>query len=323
MYDNAKNRPVPLSGVNLLRALSICALIAVAALAGCAGPEAADAEVRRAVEALRFGPITVQPTPSEPFEKPGNSVLDWSGSTFGIHSDDPHSGLRPITILADGVAYTTNEQIGWFSVEYPGDLSAGHHGSPLLAVWDLPQVVRDPALRVTMKETEQGQNFTFVGALPRGGRTYTIHLELGARNGEVVWGRMFAEDVPEPPFTFWKGGSLGFALVPPAKSKPIEEVIPAEKLAGDAHTTLIQLIRDYAAKRGSVPDKVDAQTLQLELLTSGKSWPTNPFDGEPLRSEKKSGHFIWVKCSEKAGFYAGYGWDTILKSQQFTKACPA
>ena len=69
----------------------------------------------------------------------------------------------------------------------------------------------------------------------------------------------------------------------PATARSLGEVRSLDGVAYEGHAEVIRLIQDYASKRaGVLPDRVDAATLNVELLASGGSWPEGAYDGQAL-----------------------------------------
>lgn len=303
----------------------VCSVALVAILiaaSGCTGAPAGPTGPQASLAGVHFGTLLMRPTPGEPFEKPTDSILEWSAAGFGVLSNDPESRIYHMTVLLDGTAYGSTQGLGWVAYPYPGQLDGPAHLSPSLAVWNFPDIVGDPGLQVVVRDEPGGQNYTAVGSIVRGGVSFTIHLEVAVRDGNAAWAHLTVPGIPESPFMFRAGGQLPFPIAIPSHVATPRQQADGESIATDGHKMLIGLVKDYADHHGSVPDDVTPQTLQLELI--GKTWPTNPFTGEPQRNDRSSGNFVWVKCSLKVGSYAGYGWDGLLVTRGYgSSQCPA
>ncbi|MES2154678.1 MAG: hypothetical protein V4510_06030 [bacterium] len=302
---------------------AVMAVVLAALVAGCAGAPSAKAgdDARAALAAVHFPSMLVKVTPDEPFETVTESTIAWGDGAFGVLSADPHSGLYRMNVYSDGKSYGSNLGMGWVSAEYPGQLDGSAHGSPFLALWNLRDVANDPAMAVTM--ADGGQNFTVVGVLARGGVSFVLHIDLGVQSGTAVWARMVAQGTRESPFTFHAGGELGFPLTVPANAMDIQGVVAGETVAKNGHKIIMDLIKDYTDRRGSVPDSVDPQTLQLERIAANKEWPANPFKGGDMQNARQAGDFVWTKCSDKLGSYVGLGWDGSVSSRNYGgQNCP-
>lgn len=299
--------------------------VVVVALAGCSNPLGGGGgtdDLHAEVMALEFPVMLVRPTPAEAFEKPGDSVLKWEGEFFGILSRDPAAGLRAMTVINGDTAYSSDRGIGWFMEPYPGGTSKSPSTTHMI-LWNLKELVTYPDLSIAVRRNGPEANYTLTGSPLIAGHQVPLTLQLGARDGTVTFGRLTAPDIPETPFMFSVGGTLPFPLAVPENVLNTVAAVAKQKVSITQHSFLVQLIHNYTRNHaGMVPPSVDADTLRLELLTTGKSWPVNPFDGEPLRSELKSGHFNWCTKGANVGAYTSYGFDDVLGHMPFGARCP-
>jgi hypothetical protein len=124
---------------------------------------------------------------------------------------------------------------------------------------------------------------------------------------------------PAAPFTFTREEPRAV----PLDGEPALE--PAAVLQGDAralqgHQSILSWARQYREQLGSVPDDLTPQTLALQSL--GRSWPTSPYDDQPMRGGGAMGHFVWQKCGPDAAEFKGKGWDGATVQQTFGAGCP-
>jgi len=310
-------------GVVALQAVAFLAVAAVV-MAGCAGStqpgSGGGSDARAALMAVRFDPLRVHVTPDELNEHPGDSGIAWSEEAFGILAGDSHSGLFRMTVLAGGLVYGSNFGIGWVSTPYPP--SKGNPASPLVALWDLRTLAADPDLHVAA--SNGGANYTLVGFIERGGQHLAVDLQLGVRDGAIVWGRMVSQGTRESPFIFHSGGPLPFLLQVPSPSADSDVVAGKQDAATTAHRALVNLIQDYVSHHaGSVPKTVTPDTLAVELVASGQKWPTNPYSGNDLKDAQASGDFTWAWCSDTVAAYSGHAWDGPVMYKPFgSQRCP-
>jgi hypothetical protein len=192
-----------------------------------------------------------------------------------------------------------------------------------MTLWNLKELVAHPELSITVRRAGGEANYTLTGTPLIAGTKIPLSLQLGARDGMVTYGRLTAPEIPETPFMFSVGGDLSFPLAVPENVMNPVSAVAKEKVSTAQHSLLVQLINNYTRNHaGMVPPSVDAETLRLELLTAGKDWPVNPFDGEPLHSERKSGHFNWCTKGGNVGSYTSFGFDNVLGHRPFGARCP-
>lgn len=294
------------------------ALLLVLPLAGCATSPAAGRDA--ALGPLHFPTMAVQATPDDPFEQPGDIRVAWQDGLFAIASEGEGDLARRSVVDADaGSAYTTNQGLAWTRHSWPASLGTV---SARLLLWDLRTLAEDPALDLEATANPEGRNLTFAGTVERAGRAYPVHLELGVRGDEVTWALLDAPMARESPFTFRPDARpFPFPVQVPAASRTPAEVSEGERASHPGHVQILGWIQDYLRTRGTLPPEPTPDELRLQVLASGRPWPTNPFDGTPVEDRHASGHFEWVRCGDRDGDYRGLGHDGILLQQVFGVGC--
>jgi hypothetical protein len=256
--------------------------------------------------------------PDEAGEVPGQLDVAWSGPAFLLVSAHEPDLARRTLSLPDQVDISY-VGFGWTRHER-SELAVGAMSNRLL-LWDLPSLLEDSGLAVASHREGDVDNTTASGHLVRDGVGLDVQFWVRSRAGVPLDGWLASPQGRESPYRF---DAIAFTPFPiaPSPRKEVDEVNRNDGEAQVGHSTLIQLVRDYAGKRsGALPDSIDPDTLRLELLASRKAWPTNPYDGQPFHASRSSGQFGWVKCNPNDGVYVGYGWDTLLVLQSFGAGC--
>jgi hypothetical protein len=285
-------------------------------LPGCAGPTAPVADPAALLSSLQWPTLVVHTTPHEPFEFVGPLMVTWGKGVFAVFSDR-EPDLHPRTVVAGDRAYVNHVAgMGWTQVPLK-DASLSNR----LLLWDLPRILASPGVQLEASTHGAAANLTARGSTTS---PYKVDFEvkLGIREGRVVWARLDSPQAREAPFTFSAGGVFPFPAQLPAESKARSEVAQVDPLAHAAHVFVIGLIEDQRRTRaGAVPDEPSESSLRVELVASGKSWPTNPYTGRPLAAGTQSGDLKWKKCGFSDASYEGLGWDGALVTQPFGKGC--
>jgi hypothetical protein len=307
-----------------LRPWAIVLLLSPLALAGCMGSDEPAGRGTDLAAALDFSrPMDVETTPDEANEFRGFLRVAWAADgTFAVESET-EPDLPRQAIVQDGSLYTSATGMGW--VVQSLDAAVGERqASNRLVLWDLRSLIAGGDLRLTV--TEEGERIRISGAGKTGpGDAMEVTLDVVAKAGVVETAEVDSPQGREGPFTFRPAnGPLAFPIARPTEVRPLAEVRSLDGQAYDAHVQVIQLIQDYAAKRaGVLPDRIDADTLGVELLASGGSWPEGAYDGEALHDGRESGHFTWTRCAVADGLYQGYGWDGAVVTQSYGAGCAA
>jgi hypothetical protein len=293
----------------------LAALLLAVPLSGCSG---ADSGREAALGSLRFpATMRVATTPDDPFEAVGDLRVAWQGTVFAIASEG-EGDLARRSVVDGALAYTTNQGIAWTRHPWPESLGTV---SARLLLWNVRALAEDPALAMTVEDTAEGRNLTFAGTLVRGVREYPVRLELGVRGDDVVWARLDAPAGRESPFTFRPVEGFPFPAQAPAASRTPDEASTGERASHPSHVQILGWIQDYRQTRGTLPPEPSPDALRLQLLASGKEWPRNAFDGQPIANRRASGHFEWTRCGDQDGDYRGLGHDGILVQQVFGAGC--
>ena len=311
----APRRPRRLPG------LAVAALlVTVTAAAGCGEPAADPVGDRELVASLRWPTMTVRTTPNEPHEATRPIQASWPPGTFAIWAEaEPE--LRHRMVVRDGVVYYNQVAgMGWtrFGLD---DLVPAN--SVRLVLWDLPKALADPAMTLYANQTGNVLNVTAVGTLDTPRAPIPVRIEVGAVDGMVVWARESSASASEAPFTFrYDGIALPFDPVVPAGARPLAEVNERNQAAHRGHVDVIKLLQAYARNHAcQMPDRPSKDSLALEMLAAGKTWPTNAFTGQELAVGSTPGDMGWTKSGPMDAQYIGWGWDGALVSQAFTPTC--
>jgi hypothetical protein len=296
-------------------------LLVLPLLAGCSGDPTGPRAGDHAVAALDFSvPLDVLTTPDEPNEVRGFLRVGWSGDAMAIESEsEPDLARR--TVVEDGKAYTSATGMGWVVQDLGPAL--GSRLSTRIVLWDLQALLQDPGLHREVHEQGDAVNLTLAG---RTGPEDRLEVEAWVltRAGLIVEAWLDSPQGREGPYRFTpSGGPLAFPVEVPATAMPLRDVQEKDSRSYGTHGQVIGLVRDYASRRaGVLPDRLDPETLQVELLASGKAWPDGAYDGQPVRDSEASGHFSWTRCTLSDGLYVGYGWDGAVLSERFGAGCP-
>lgn len=305
-----------------LRPLALIGLLLPLALAGCSGADQpADPGPGLATNLDFSGPMDVATTPDEPNEHRGFLRIAWGADgAFAIESES-EPDLAHQTIAMGEDLFTTATGMGWVVQPLDGAVKEGRVSNRLV-LWDLRALLSSGDLDLTV--VEEGDRTHVTGAGMTGpDRSLDVTFDLVARSGTIETAVVDSAQGREGPFTFRPAtGPLAFTLARPTTARSLGEVRSLDGQAYDGHALVIRLVQDYAAKRaGVLPDKVDPDTLNVELLANGGSWPKGAYDGQAMRDGEQSGHFSWTRCGVTDGLYLGYGWDGPVITQSFGAGC--
>lgn len=304
-----------------MRAFAVAAL-ALVILAGCASPGRPLTGARAELAALQWPQLDVLTTPSEPNEARGVVRIGWHGTLFGVQSateaDLPHRAV------VDGeTAYISFTGLGWVKANLQAGL-ADRSLSNRLLLWDLKALAQDPGITITAAHGVEGRSYyNGTGTFVRSGSSMPITVQWIARDGNLVSARLNSSAGREAPFQFEVAATpLAFEVTVPNESKERGEVAQKDALANTAAVQVYHLVKEYAdARQGLVPDTVDSQSLQVELVRSSQSWPTNPYSSQPIADRLAHGDFVWTKCGPRDARFAPSGWDSLLFTASFGKGC--
>src|SRR6185369_13147329 len=101
--------------------------------------------------------------------------------------------------------------------------------------------------------------------------------------------------------------------------RPADEVARLDAEARQGHAAILGWIHQYKDQLGSLPQDVSSQGLAVQRLD--KPWPTDPYDGQPMRNQLASGEFGWSWCSGQDASFHGYGWDGAPLNEDFGRGC--
>ncbi|HLF16703.1 MAG TPA: hypothetical protein VI796_04645 [Candidatus Thermoplasmatota archaeon] len=306
-----------------MRLPPLVALLAVAAsaLSGCSSGGTGD-DALDVVAGIDWSQaLDVATTPSEPNELRGLVRVAWSDVGFAIESEREQD-LAHRTIVTADAAYTTMGGMGW--VRYGLDQIGGR--GPLtnrLFLWDLRLLLHDPGVALTSEATTAGSTVVHaVGTLE--GHGLDVDLTVTVQGNLITDARLTSPQGREAPFAFHPASKLSFPVAVPSPVKPLAEVLDGDARATAAHLTLMGLVESYADNHGGLlPERLDPDTLRLELLTAGADWPDNAYTGDAMADRAGSGGFQWRRCALTDGLYTGHGWDAGLVTQGFGDACPS
>lgn len=299
------------------RVLAVLPLLLVA-LSGCQSPDSGGDGAPGAP--FVFGPMAVHTTPTEPFELQGFVHAAWTDGAFGLETEMEPDLPRYLLRAGDSV-YTSQERVGWVQRDVDDAMAAGDLSSRV-RLWDLRWLVEEAQLSHSDRREDGGRNHTYTGAVDHEGRPIQVTVHVMEQDGSVAWARLEADRARETPYTFTPTAKRpGFPLQVPGNVATPEEVRAADPEAREGHVTVIRLIQDHVERRGEVPRDVDRDSLRLERLASGRSWPDSPYDDRPLRDARDHGHFTWHYCSSQDAHYFGFGWDARIITQRFGKGC--
>jgi hypothetical protein len=273
-------------------------------------------EIQADLAGLRWPDITVHVTPGEPFEVPRPIQLRWVDGTFAIASEG-EPDLRTRSVLRDGVAYVNQDEgMGW--TRFGLDEKVPENTARFVLL-DFPRLVTWPGLMVNATRSGPWLNATVAGSVEAMGIRLPVLLDLVTYGGEVRSGRLDSAAGVEAPYRFLAAETpFPFEPVPPESSLPSQEARNGNLAAHAGHVRLIRLIQNYTRTHaGLVPDEPSPESMQVELLTAGHPWPTNPFTGRPMAAGDRPGDFGWTKRGPREALYVGWGWDGALVSNSF------
>jgi hypothetical protein len=263
--------------------------------------------------------LEVDTTADEPWEYRGFIRIGWGADAFAIH-DEAERDLPAMGLRVGDRFYSTENGMGWI-VTTRAEVQEQVTLSPRFLFWDLRALVEGASKR---SERQDGDDtvVTASGTVKIRGEGHPYDLTIRHR-GSIVAARLEAPAARESPFTFRPSDAkIPFPLTVPKAVLAASEAQQGTAQSRDQHAFLIGLIQSHTDRPGqSLPDRVTAEDMRVELLASGRSWPANAFDGSPLRSTEASGHFRWTKCGAEDGRYEGFGWDGVILSQNWGRGC--
>jgi hypothetical protein len=297
----------------------VAALLAPA-LAGCGSP-AADGDAAP-LEVTFSGTFDVDTTPDEAGEARGTLRVAYAPGLLAIESAT-EPDLYHATVVTEQEAYVSQAQVGWVRYDLRDAMREDRLSNRLL-VWDLPRLLASGDLEVaernaTGADAPAGAQVTaLAGRVERAGRAFDVELQVAVLAGQAVWMRLDSPQAREAPFTFRpSSATVPWTAVPDVSYTPAETA-RLDAQAKDGHAVLAELVELYRDNHaGLLPERVDPETLRLELLRSGEEWPASPYDGTPMRHGGGSGHFDWKRCSISTGRYLGLGLDTPVHPVSF------
>ncbi|HUR61080.1 MAG TPA: hypothetical protein VM286_01780 [Candidatus Thermoplasmatota archaeon] len=291
--------------------LAALGILLGALLGGCAGAGPPGGGVPN----LSFPPMALATVPLEPLEGRGTLELGWQDGLFAVRARN--EGGMPAMAIRDGDRlFLSQTGMGWSAWDLADYVARSPRGFRYLA-WDVP------ALLAMSEPTGGAGRLEARTSLVVEGSSHAVALEVEHAGGEARKVVIRSDLDPEAPFTLTPlGHAFPFPVATPTALRPIADVVELDGKARESHVALLQLVNAYAKNHaGTLPQDLDRQTLQVELATSGATWPQNPYDGAPLAPRDESGHFQWVRCSLTDGHYIGNGWDGPLLDYPFGKGC--
>lgn len=279
-------------------------LLLLATLGGCASPTGSDA----ALGALTWPAMAVETTAVEPFELRGPIHVAW-GDGFAIEAGrEPDLAPRSLVV---GDRFFSSYTTRWIEDGPERGLALGNR----LQLWNLRELVARDGVRVT----EQSPGAFTVSS---DGSDMPFSLQLNVVDGRVEKAVLASPIGRESPITFTPGPGPSFAPAVPApvQRRAVVEAKDPDVVTG--HSLIVQLIRDYQASRaGQLPEAVTPENLRLELLARRATWPTNPYDGQPVTAGQEAGQFTWTRCTTQDGVFYGARWDGLSLRQSFGRGC--
>jgi len=198
-----------------LHAVTVVFLLAGTLLSGCSSaPDSSAQDGKAAAAALHWPALTVHTTAAEPLEASGPIQVTWAPGLFAIWATR-EADLGRKTVVQGATAYVTIADMGWTQFDVDAGIDANRLSNRLL-LWDLPAVLAADGMAVKAVAAGTALNLTADGTIARG---LTIHLEVGAVGGTVVWARETAPGGRESPFTFVADGAA-FRSSPPSRPTP-------------------------------------------------------------------------------------------------------
>ncbi len=266
--------------------------------------------------AVEFGTMALETVPLEPFEARGILRLSWSDDLFAVHTKG-EGGMPAMAVKQGHVLYTSETGMGWTQRDAVAYSESSVRGFRYLA-WDVPALLEAGHVTLVTQGGFDAES-TFPG---RGGaQAASIHVVHSGR--EVAEVTVTTPADPESPYTLRPTtDTFPFPVAVPASFRTADEVFRMDATASTGHAQVLDLVAAYSRNHaGGLPDRLDADSLRLELLASGASWPTGAYDGQPLHESATSGQFHWVHCALSDGFYEGYGWDGASVRYAFGRGC--
>lgn len=301
----------------------LLAVLVAAPLAGCTQPTPEPGSTSRpdGLPAIDWSqPLAVATVPTDPGERTGQLRVAWNAQAFAVwnerETDLDHSTL----VLGDGV-FTSNARMGW--TQRPLEAARSGELSNRLVLWDLRGLLAEPGLDREATANGTGTDIVVRGRIDPSGLALTVEAQLHVEGGRVVRAVVRSPQGREAPYTFTPAPeAFPFDLVRPSHVLPQEAVAQGNGRAQPAHVQIIQLVQAYSRNHaGTMPDRIDAQTLRVEVAQSGKAWPVDVFDDTPVSQREESGHVHWTRCGLAGADYIGYGWDGALITQAFNGGC--
>jgi hypothetical protein len=298
--------------------LALALLLASGCLGGRPGP---GTDGPGPAESLRYPVLLVATTHDEPEPQRGNLLVAWDEAGFGI-SAPGEQGMTALTYVEGGEAYTSQASRGWVRQDRMEGLAWGGLSERTL-LWDLRALAALPEMGTRVGQEGAWTNLTGSGTIRSGTYEWKVTFSISALDGTVQSATVTSPDARESPHTFATTTlSFPFPLERPAPALSPEEVAQGEARAHAGHGELILLLHEYRRSHGNtLPERVDPQSLQVEMVASGRSWPTNPFTGQPMQARDASGDFTWVRCDLQSGRFVGLGWDGPLQGESFGRGC--
>lgn len=295
----------------------VASMVLVAILAGCTNPSATqDAEAKVLVDALRWtGSYGVDVASEEP--DPGFMRFAYQEGLFAIDNEKEH-GLHPHIIVDESRVVTSNTGNHWTLWDKDQAIADGRL-SPWVGIWDLRAVLTDED--TILRRGETPEEVDAEATLRLGSHEATVGYHAVASGERIEEVTISGQGVREGPHVVRPSDAgMRFSVQWPDAAAILDgaEATRSDEQALDGHVFVVGLVEQYCKTRaGQLPVSVDPETLRVELTTSGQSWPTSPYDGEPLEDGGGQGHFTWSRESTARGTYEGSGWDGPIRRDVF------
>jgi len=282
-------------------------------LAGCSDPEALAREpaAEAVAEGLVFsGVYDVGLRSVEPEEERGFIRVQWQGGLFAVDNEKEWDVPRHAIVDGD-VVYTTRSGHAWVRWDLPDGVASGRLTNRLV-LWDVPRMLAHESTGLELREGVLVATVRY----PVGKDTLAAEVRVEGEGPDI---RVESAQGRESPYTLHPGGeALRFPVQAPARVLPAAEVDQGDAAARTGHQAIADLVLGYCRTHGGlVPESVDPDTLRVERVTSGTSWPASPYDDQPMRDAPESGHFMWERTSPTQGVYEGRGWDGAVVKHFF------
>ncbi|HVL87402.1 MAG TPA: hypothetical protein VM681_05265 [Candidatus Thermoplasmatota archaeon] len=293
--------------------MSKTALLALATLllAGCAVPGSDDRGGPESPAIPSIPPLRVTVTPREAGEMPG--VMDVASTAAGFAAESENSTEFPARFLRlGGEVFVSPAGMAWVRYDL-FDERVSQVAIQSLA-WDLRFLLSHPSVSTTRTPVDGGYRLEASGAFMETGVRIPYTLRADVRRDAVERAVVEATGAYESPYTLDPGPGVSFSAERPATFRAPDEAARLDSAAADRHAFLLSLVEEYARTRqGILPERIDPDTLAVELLRSGRSWPRNAYaEDRPMADGVESGAFSWTRCELRTGYYAGYGWDGAI-----------